>query len=160
MDVTLHYTEPLVRHAVWRFCWRKVGWIYPIALLVMIVSLGIIIGQGDRSWIIGVHGTILLLAMLVPVLLYRTQRSAALARYRALAGGPASFAATDEMITIRSAGGMAEFPWRTITGIWQYDDCWLLLMGGHFITFPLVGVSSEARAFLAERVLANGGKVA
>jgi hypothetical protein len=160
MDVTLHYTERLVRQAVARFCWRSIGPLYVVSLLAMIAFVALSIGAGNRSWPLGVAGTVLIAGLAVPVLLYRNQLSAALTRFRALEGQPATFRATDRLVSIRSAGGMIEFPWRAITGIWRYDDCWLLLTGPHFLTFPLVGVSSEAQAYLIERVLANGGKIA
>jgi YcxB-like protein len=160
MDETLHYNEQLVRRAVRRFCWRTLGGLYLVALLALTVFVIIATGSGDRSWLMGVVGTILVGGFAVPVVLYRNQLSAALARFRALEGRPASFQATDQTVTIRSAGGMSEFPWRTITGVWQYDDCWLLLTGPHFMTFPLAGVSPAARAFLIDRVTANGGKIA
>jgi YcxB-like protein len=159
MEVTLHYDETLVRKAVWRFCWRKVGWVYPVVLLAMVISLGVMIGAGNRSWLTGAYGTILLFALSMPMALYCVQLTGTLGRYHRLAGKPALFSATDQMITIRSAGGMVEFPWHDVSEVWQYDDCWLLLLGGHFLTFPLTGVSPDARAYVIERVLANGGKV-
>jgi hypothetical protein len=157
MDVTLRYTEPLVRSAVRRFCVRTIGWLYPAAVLAVAVSLAVMLRHGDQSWLVGAIATFLLLAVVVPILLYRIQLSGALARFRALEGGSASFRASDLTVTIRSAGGMAEFPWRTITAVWRYDDCMLLLIGGHFITFPLVGVSSDARDYVIARVIAHGG---
>jgi hypothetical protein len=160
MDATLHYDEVLVRRAVRRFCLRSIGWLYVLALFAMAVPLAAMMAGGDRSWVAGVLATVLIVALGVPVLLYRIQLSGALARFRALDGKPASFRGTDEMVTIRSAAGSAEVPWRTITGIWRYDDCWLLLMGGHFITVPLAGVTVDQLAFVAERVRAHGGKVA
>jgi YcxB-like protein len=159
MNVTLHYDEPLVRRAVRRFCLRTIGWLYFAGLFAVGCAMALMLVSGERSWVIGAIGTILAIALAVPGLLYRNQLSGALARFRALDGKPASFQATDAMVTIRSSGGMAEFPWRTITGIWKYDDCWLLLMGGHFITFPLAAVSLDAQAYVTDRVVTNGGKV-
>jgi len=50
---------------------------------------------------------------------------------------------------------------RAITAVWRYEDLWLLLFSkGHFMTFPLDGVSAEDQALLLERVKASGGKVA
>ena len=161
MEATLTFSEPLVRRSVWRFCARTIGWSYPFALLIVLVSFILDYVRGDRSWKIGLAGAVLSLGLVVPVILVRNQLSAALFRYRALKGKPALFRATEESFSVQSAAGSAELPWRAITAVWRYQDSWLLrLSNAQFMTFPLAGVSTDVQAFVLERVRGSGGIVA
>ena len=160
MNVSLIYTESLVRRSVRRFCGRTIGWLYPVVLLMMFTLTCWFLFEGDRSWFVGVMGTVLLLGTLVPVVLYRNQMAVSLAKFHALEGHPVSFRATDEKVTIRAASAASELQWKAITEVWRYPDCWLLLLSRvQFMTFPLEGVPLDAQAFLLERVKANGGRV-
>lgn len=160
MDITLHYTEALVRAAVWRFCVRVVGWTYPVAVALLLTSLVLSVALGDRSWQVGVVGAVLLMALLFPAALYRNQLSAARFKLRALQGGPVVFRVGDASYSVRSAAGSAELPWNSIIDVWRYDDCWLLIFSkAHFMTFPLENVSPQMQSVILDRVRASGGKV-
>lgn len=159
MNLTLHYTEPLVRRAVRRFCGRTIGWVYPVMVLVLLACFVLRLVEGDRSWITGVFGVVLGFAFLVPAVLYRNQLAAALFKFRALEGEPVAFGGTEASFSVQSPAGSAELPWRSIVAVWRFDDFWLLIFSkAHFVTFPLDGVPAEAQAFLLERVKAHGGK--
>jgi YcxB-like protein len=160
MILKLNYTEALVRKSVWHFCCGTVGWLYPAAFLTVAASLVWLLIGGDRSWVVGVMGTILALSIILPAAVYRNQLEASLAKFRALNGQPASFEGTADGFVVRSAAGSSVLPWSLVTGIWRYDDCWLLLFSkAGFVTLPLEGVSLEALAFVQERVEAHGGHV-
>ena len=160
MNITLHYTEPLVRRAVRRFCGRTIGRVYPGAVLLLLAAFVLGLIEGDYSWITGVFGVVLGLSILVPAVLYRNQLAAALFKFRALEGEPVAFGGTETLFSVQSRAGSAELPWRSIVAVWRYEEFWLLLLSkAHFVTFPLEGVPAEARAFLLERVKVHGGKV-
>jgi hypothetical protein len=160
MNVTLVYTEALVRQSVRRFCGRTIGWLYPAVLLATAAVVVWLIIGGNRTWIVGVIGTVVCLGVLFTVVLYRNQMSASLVKFRALQGRPVTFAGSADRIVVHTHASMSEVPWEAITEVWQYPDCWLLLFSrAHFMTFPLDGVSAEARSFLLERVTAHGGRV-
>jgi hypothetical protein len=160
MNASLLYTEPLVRRAVRRFSVRVVGWIYPLALVLMLASILMDLLRGDHSWWVGVMGAVLAMAVVFPIFLYRNQLSAALFKFRALKGEPVVFQVSESSFAIRSAAGSAELPWHAITEVWRYDDCWLLLFSkAHFMTFPLANVTSEMQSFVLERIREKGGKL-
>jgi hypothetical protein len=160
VNVTLTYSEALVRKSVRRFCGRTIGWLYPTLLLVMCAVIAQLVMDGDRSWFVGVVGTALLFGMIFPVVLYRNQLNGSLAKFRALQGRPVTFKGTESKIAIHADAGMSELPWAAITEVWQYPDCWILLFSrAHFMTFPLDGVPAEAKSFLLERVKAHGGRI-
>lgn len=161
LNLTLHYTEPLVRRSVRRYCARSIGWAYPVALLLLASSFVFGLARGNRSWTSGLFGAVLGFSILIPAVLYRNQLSAALFKFRSLGGKPIAFGGTEDSFSVQSPSGSAELPWRAIMAVWRYEDLWLLLFSkGHFMTFPLEGISAEAQAFLLERVKAHGGQVA
>jgi hypothetical protein len=130
-----------------------------VLLLLACFVLGLV--EGDRSWITGAFGVVLGFSFLVPAVLYRNQLAAALYKFRALEGESVAFGGTEASFSVQSRAGSAELPWRSIVAVWRYEEFWLLLLSkAHFVTFPLEGVPAEARAFLLERVAAQGGKVA
>jgi hypothetical protein len=160
MNVTLRYTEALVRSSVKRFCWRQVGWLYVVALALVLVGLATGLARGDRSWLAGVLVTILLIGVVMPISLYRTLLAGSLERYRSLDNQPALFSGDDISYVIQSTAGLTKLNWKTIASVCRYDDLWLLVFDkGGFMTFPLEGVSAADRDFLLERVKAHGGRI-
>lgn len=160
MSLTLHYTEPLVRRAVRRFCVRSVGWVYPMAVMFLATSVTFGVVRGNRSWTIGSFGAVLFFSILIAIVLYRNQLAAAMDKFRSLEGKPVAFGGSEDSLSVHSQAGSAELPWRAIPEVWRYEDFWLLVFSrGHFMTLPLDGVPAVDRAFLLERVTANGGKI-
>ena len=55
--LTLHYSEGLLRRAVWAFWWRATGWSHVALLAFASAVFGARVWSGDRSWAVGVIGT-------------------------------------------------------------------------------------------------------
>jgi hypothetical protein len=156
MNVTLRYTEALVRRAAKHFCWQQTG------LLYVMVSIGLIsrLARGDHTWLTGVFGTILVFGVLLPVALYRAQLAGALERYRVLDNQLAQFKGDESFFVGQSAAGSNKLPWTTIASVRRYEALWLLVFRkAGFMTFPLEGVPTVDRDYLIDRVTAHGGRV-
>ena len=160
VDLTLTYTESLVRRAVLRFSIRSIGWAYPVALLLLLTSLTFALVRGNRSWTFGLFGSVLGFAILIPLVLYRNQLAAALFRFRSLEGKPVGFGGGKDSFSLQSPAGSVELPWRAILEVWWYEDFWLLVFSkGQFMTFPIEGVPPEDQELLLGRVMAHGAKI-
>lgn len=160
IDLTLTYTESLVRRAVLRFCGRSIGWFYPVVLLLLATSFTLGLVQGNRSWASGLFGALLGFAILIPLLFYRYQLAAALFRFRSLEGKPVVFVGSKDSFSFQSPAGSVDLPWRAIREVWWYEDLWLLVLSkGQFMTFPIEGVPAEDQELLLGRVNAHGAKV-
>jgi YcxB-like protein len=160
MIITLHYTEAVVRLSVKRFCWSRVGPLYILALLLVLVGVVTAIMRGDNSWLTGVFATILLMGLAMPVMMYRIQMRASLERYRALAHQSATLNGDVDSFVIESAAGSSKLTWQSISEIRRYDELWLLMLGnGGFFTVPLDGTTTAAQDYLIDRVKSHGGKV-
>ena len=55
-QITLHFSETLIRRAVKAFWWRTTGWSYFFAVVLVLGSFCYALWTGDRSWWMGVSG--------------------------------------------------------------------------------------------------------
>ena len=159
-ETTLIYTEPLVRQAVFAFWRRSIGIGYVIALVVTASSLGLLIAQGNTSWLIGALATALAFGVLLIVLLYLVHYRNSLNKFREMGSPHATFHAEEAGFTISSGIGTTTLQWSAIKELWQFSGVWLFLYSkAQFSTLPLAGLPPEMQAFILQRVQAAGGKI-
>jgi hypothetical protein len=160
MNVSLQYSEELVRRAVRRFCWRKTGILYWATFAMLLAILVNALFQGDYSWLPGVLATVTVFGVALPIAVYRVQMNATLAAYRSLNNQPVRFSGDEIGFVVQATTGTAKLPWSTIAAIRRYNDLWLLeFRTGGFMTFPIQSTSAADREFLIERVSAHGGRI-
>jgi hypothetical protein len=157
----LHYSEPLIRSAVWAF-WRRVtGWRYFVAIALVLVSFIYAVSTGDRSWRVGVSASILCVAVILAVALYVIHYRGAITRFRRMQSPEATFEVGDDRFRVASDLGSAELSWSAITAVWRFPEFWLLFLSrAQFITLPLADLDEEARALILSRAKSHGAKVA
>ena len=68
-----------------------------------------------------------------------------------------------DTLTFRTTEQVTTRAWRAIEEVWQFADVWLLFpygsRGGAPTPIPTSALSTEAQAFIGERLLAHGAKV-
>jgi hypothetical protein len=159
-QVKLHYSEALVRQAVRSFWWRSTGWLYVLAMLLLLFSFCSALWSGDRSWWVGVSGTVLTLGIIFAVALYFVHYRATLTRFRRMRQPEATFELGDERFRISSDVGTSELAWGTITEVWRFPDFWLLFLSrAQFITLPAADLDTNAREFILAKAGSSGAKV-
>jgi hypothetical protein len=157
----LNYTEPLVRSALNRFWRRAVGWKYFVAVILLALITGSAIERGDRSWYVGVLGTVTVLAVLVSVAGYFAHYRRAMGAFRRLTSGAARFEPTETGFRLESALGYSELSWGAVTQIWRYPDMWLFVFSRNlFSTLPLAAIDAETQSRILSAVRAAGGRIA
>jgi YcxB-like protein len=160
LQTTLVYTKPLLKSAVLCFWWRVVGVKYLIA--IGFVAAGLIYGitTGNKSWFIGALASFLFFAIAIIVALYFVHYYNVFAKFKAM-GEPSATCILDEhTLFFASGAGSATLPWSSVTEVWRFTDCWLLLYSkSQFSTLPVANLSPEMQAFIVERVIAAGGKI-
>jgi hypothetical protein len=160
-SIKLHYSEALIRRAVFAFWWRATGWLYFLAGLVVLIAFCYGLWSGDRSWWVGVFGTILGMAVIVAAALYIVHLRDSLNRFRRMRNPQATFELGEERFRVSSDVGTSEMDWKTITEIWCFPDFWLLkLSRAQFITLPAADLSADARDFILAKAKSCGAKVA
>jgi hypothetical protein len=83
-----------------------------------------------------------------------------LQRLAAMGTPSATLEVTATEFSITSGAGAASIPWSSISEIWRFETCWLLLLSrAQFMTLPLADLGPDVSAFILERVRAAGGKL-
>jgi len=158
--IKLHYSEALVRRAVKAFWFRVTGWRFFIAMAVLVVFLIYFVTTGDRSWLVGVSGSVFTLGLVFAIALYFVHRRASLARFHRIRSPEATFEPGEQSFRITSDVGTTDLAWGTITEVWRFTEFWLVFFSrAQFITLPVADLDSEAREFILSRFKSNGIKV-
>ena len=158
---TLEYNEPLLRRAAFAYWRRFIGSAYGIAVVVVALCFVALLRTGDRSWVVGVLGTCLVLAVGVSTAGFLTHWRQSLGRFRRMPSRTASLVATDTQLSLSSELGTSLLRWSDITEIWRYSEFWLLVLSPRqVVTLPLASLSGDVRAFIAAHVQAAGGRIA
>ena len=159
-EFTLRFSPALVRSAVFGFWWRSIGLRYLLVQSVLAHCVAWLALQGDRSWMIGAFGAVLIFGATIPVVLLVTQYRQALAKLRGMKNPEARIAVGEAGLTITSDGARSEIPWSMVIGVWRFSGFWLLVFSrSQFITIPLESVPLDAQSRIVASVEKAGGKV-
>lgn len=159
-EVTLRYSESLVHDAIFAFWRRTIGWGFPIALLICAIGLIAMLMKGNRTWLVGVVGSVLVLGIGFCALLYFSHYRSSMAKFRALKDSNAVLKVEPESITLSSSEGSSTMRWDAVSEIWKFEKFWLLLFSkAQFVTLPVEPLTPEMRHFISGRVSESGGKV-
>lgn len=160
ITIQLHYSESLVRRAIKAFWWRTIGPLFLFTFVLLFAWLGFALWRGDRSWKVGVVGSVLAVGVAFAIALYMVHYRSSMGRFRRMGVPEASIQLGEERLHLRSDAGASEFPWTAITEIWRFPDFWLLFFSkAQFFTLPTADLNAEACEFILAKADANGIKV-
>lgn len=160
-EVTLIYTEPLLRQAVYAYWRRTVGAGFVFALALLAVSLGWFVIHGEDTWIVGALAAVLVLGVAFSAALYFVHYRNTLRKFREMGAPEATFRADESSFTFSTGIGTTTLQWSAVKELWQFSEVWLLLYSkAQFSTLPLACLPLEMRGFILRCVRAWGGKVA
>lgn len=158
-ETTLEYNPPLLREAVMGFWRRSLGVGLLIASIFCAGMLGFLLVRGDRSWVVGMLAAVLLFGTLFVVAVYIVHYRNTLQKFRNMGAPQAVFKVSENSFSVSSGIGTSTVPWSSVTEVWKFKNCWLLLFSkAQFVTLPLVCIPEEMQAFILKRVAAAGGK--
>jgi hypothetical protein len=116
--------------------------------------------RGDRSWLVGLTGTVVGIGLLTTASIYVVHIRNSMAKFREMGTPHATLKLDDSSFTIKSEMGAATLQWAAVKEVWCFEGVWLLLYSrGYFNILPLENLPTEMRSFITERVVAFGGKV-
>src|SRR4051794_19230482 len=101
----LHYTEQLIRRAVFDYWRRTVGLKFAFALAFVAAAIAALLVSGDRTWFVGAIATIWIVGVIFVVALYVIHRRASMAKLYAMGSPEARFEADDQSFRIQTALG-------------------------------------------------------
>lgn len=155
--VSVQYSKDLLLSAVrafwFRVVFRRLGWKYLLAVLLIGVATAQRIAAGDRSWFIPFLLGMLAFSVVFVFAVYFARRYDTLARFRQMRSPEAVFTFRDEDFTVASDLGSSTVPWHAITEVARYPEFWLLFLSrGQFFTLPLRTVEPATRDFISSRI--------
>ncbi len=159
-NATLQFNASLLREAVWFFWRRTVGVGILIALFICIALLICLLGQGDRSWLVGFVAAVLCFGTAMVVAVYFVHYKNTFQKFRNM-GSSATvvFSASNDSFTVSSGAATSTLPWSSVKQVWKLKNCWLLLFSkAQFMTLPLAGLSDATQTFVLSRIADAGGK--
>ena len=158
--VKLHYSEALIRRSVGRFWWRVIGWRFVGAFVLLLGSVAFLLASGDRSWLVGLMGAVVVLAITFAAALYLIHSRASLRRLRRMRRPEAELELGEERFRISSDAGTSELVWSAVTEVWSFPDVLLLFLSrAQFITLPVADLDAEAQESIVQKAKAHGAKV-
>jgi len=156
MTIVLHYTESVLKGAIWNFIkrvyFKKMVGLSIIAIGVLISALFL-----DSPWL---QAFTVVPVAAIPAMLglgywYRIRES--LKKLALLDNGNATMTLSESGVALESEIGKSELKWKTFTELWEFQTNYLLLFTDfNFLTLPKDQVPPEFVAFIKEHL---NGKV-
>ena len=155
----LKYSEALIREGVLAYWRKQIGVMFPFVTILLSTLLVYLLVMGNRSWLVGVLGVVILLAFIIMVLSYTVHMRRSLTRLRRMNKPEAILELGEERFKVTSDLGSSEIQWSLIQKLWRFDNIWLLhFSGGEFMSIPVAELPDEAKSFIEARLIANGAK--
>lgn len=153
---TVTYSEDIVRDAVRTFVWRrgiasqKGLW---AAEAVMIALLIWLLWSGERGWLVGAFGVVIVLPPGLIIAMWVAHHRNTVGKFRSMPTRRADFVFLNEGFEVASELGASKIPWSTITEIWERPDYGMLFTApNQFVTLPIQTIPEADRDFLWSRM--------
>lgn len=160
-NLNLHYSEALVRRAIRSYWVRHVGLFFPAVALALTVYVGYRFATGDRSWVVGVMATTVVLSFVMMAATYLVHLRRSLERLRRMGAPEATLELGEERFRITSGSGSSEIEWSLVRQVWRFQDVWILFFSAaEFMLLPTAQLPADAREFILTKARSAGGKVA
>jgi len=153
------YERDVISEAARRFVLRSIRWDGFAVFFALVAALGYLLATGDRSWIVGAVGAVVLLMAIFGVALYVVPYRRSLARFEGMSAKTAELSFTESGVRMTSDLGQQEFRWQLIDRVWTYPRVWLLFVGGTYMTLPPGNLDEETKTFVLDHIKQNGGRV-
>ncbi len=160
-NIKLQYSNNSVREAVRLYWYKQTGIVFPVLTIFLATYVSYLVINGNRSWFVGVLGTISLLAIVLIPSFYFIHLNRSLKQLKKMKKPEANLELTEDRLIMSSDLGKSEIDWSVIKKIWCFDNVWLLVFAaGEFVSLPIVNVNNEAREFMLLKARENGAEIA
>lgn len=142
--IRLEYSKPLIKKAILFYWWRHVGLVFILATIAMAGFFIYRVLNGDRTWLVGLVGAVIFIAVSVMMVSYFVHLTRSLEKLRAMGQPEAVLELESSKFRISSGAASSEIEWSLINQVWRFDEVWLLFFsGGEFMTLPTSNISKE-----------------
>ncbi len=156
LTVTLHYSPAIIRRSVFAYLRRGFGTVSLVGLAVVGVYASFLVVTDPGSWLTGaIFGAVAVLSSLL-IGLYLIHYRQGMAKLARMHHHFAVLQLTESALIVSSQTVSSTIQWSTFTGLWRFNDFWLLIIGnGQFMTLPLADLTEEAQVFIASHINAH-----
>ena len=159
-EVVATYTEAVVKTATRRFIGKFLGWDYLIVWEVMLVAFVVLLTFGERGWLVGALGMLIVLSAAVAVMVWVTFHRRALGTFRKMTNPVANFTFDDDGIAVSSELSTGTLKWQAVQKLWCFPEAWLLFVAkGVYSTLPTACLTPEVQQFIVEKLKNQGTKI-
>jgi len=159
-EITVSYTLDLLKVANQRFWIRSLGVGKPLGFLIAILAFGKLVLMGDKSWITGFLGALIVVLFAILAAAYILLMKRAQSQYDEMKDKVVHFTFTDESVETNSDLVMGRVPWTQFVKIWKYREFWLLFYTqNRFVTLPIEQVDAPVRELIDRKLGGNTGKL-
>jgi hypothetical protein len=152
-NVTVRYSESLIKSVTRQYILKLLGWDYFFVLAMLISYFVYEISQGNRSWLVGVLGTVIVISTAIAFAVWTMQRRRSLAIVRHMADPVAKFQFDEDGIDFESDLGSGRIRWNAIRKVMCFPDALLLFVDrGVYSTVPTEFLTEEVMLFVRERL--------
>src|SRR5438093_10561125 len=124
--VRVSYDRAVIAEAARHFAVRSIRRDGLAAFLALLVGLGLLIASGDRSWVVGVFGTGVLVAVAFGVLMFLVPYRRSMARLEHMPSRTAELTFSEAGISTLSELGRQELSWRSVDQVWTFPRLWMI----------------------------------
>ena len=159
-SIELNYSEKLIKDTV-RKCWfRQIGPFFFVVLSALTIYAIYLIFSGDRTWYVGLIGTVVIIGAITIFASYIVQINRALTRLKRMEKPNAIFEYSENNFKVTSDIGSSEFKWSLISKIMCLDRAWVIYFSeNETMTLPITNINEDSRAFILSKVRENKGKI-
>jgi hypothetical protein len=159
--LNLNSSEALVRRAIRAYWIRQVGPVFPAVAIVLTGYVVYRFAIGDRSWVVGVMATTVLLSFLLMAATYVVHLRRSLERLRRMGAPEATLELGEDRFRISSGSGSSEIEWSLIRQVWRFEGVWILFFSAsEFMLLPTTALPSEARELILAKAKGAGARIA
>lgn len=159
-EVPAEYTEALVKTVTRRFIHKFLGWDYIAVWLVTLASFVVLLALGQRDWLVGALGTLLLLSAGVAVIVWVTFHRRALVTFRKMRTPVATFTFDDDGIAVSSDLSTGTLKWQAVQNLWCFPEAWLLFVAkGVYSTLPTACLTEDVKQFIIAKLKEQGTRI-
>lgn len=157
----LKYSEALIREGILAYWRKQIGITFPLVAMLLGAYFGYLVVAGNRSWWVGVLGTVVVLAFATMAASYFVHLGRSLKRLRRMKSPEAVLELGEERFKVTSDIGSSEIQWSLVRKLWRFENIWILFFSGdEFMLIPAAELPLEVRSFIEAKLVANDAEIA
>jgi len=119
----------------------------------MLALFVFLLWRGDRSWLVGLLGTVVLFSCVFMAAMYSIHMKNSTARLDATGNSTATMELSEDTLRLQSQAGASELPYDSVSDVWFREDYWILFLGtNQFFTIPTKNLDADTSRFLRSKL--------